>query len=174
MAERKKYTEEQKQNAIAIYVEHGRKEAEKQTGIKGKTIAAWTSRAGLATDTDENRQKAIDASRNERQKQKELMAQLFGERAVWCLQIMDKDFTETVIDQKGFEHEVTGKPKSADIKNLMVAAATGADKTLLLNGEATAINDTNLKTPDLKALYAQNQKNEAVKSGLMAKVMGNG
>jgi transposase-like protein len=174
MGTRKTYSKQEKEAAVAIYVEHGRKEAESQTGINGKTIAAWTSRAGLATDTDEKRKAAVEASKNARQLQKEQLAVMFGERAVWCLKIMDQDFTEIVVDQKGFEHEITSRPKSADIKNLMVAAATGADKTLLLNGDPTAINETNLLTPDLKALAAQNRRNAEIKASVAANVVGNG
>ncbi len=177
MAKRKIYTEEEKQVAVAIYidVDRGPKAAEKETGINRKTIASWVSQRDLAKDLDEKRQRAVDAARNAMAFQKEKMAQLFGERAVWCLEIMDQEFTEIVIDQKGGEHVITGRPKSADVKNFMVAAATGADKTLLLNGEATAITESNVKTPDLKGLVAeQKQKNEAVKAGLMAKVLGQG
>lgn len=174
MTKRKKYTEEQKQKAIAIYVEHGRKEAEKQTGINGKTIGSWASRAGVATDADEKRRAATEAARAEAMRIGEEITLKLAQRAKWCLDQMDKEFTETVVDQKGFEHEITQRPKPADVKNYATAGAILIDKLHLRTGEPTSIVDSNVKTPDLKALAAQNKKNETVKQGLMAKVLGNG
>ena len=43
------YTDEQKQEALDLYEEHGPAEAERRTGIPKKTIASWGYRSGVQT-----------------------------------------------------------------------------------------------------------------------------
>ena len=44
---RTRYSDEQKREALDLFLEHGASEAGRRTGIPAGTIAAWASRAGM-------------------------------------------------------------------------------------------------------------------------------
>lgn len=46
----KRWTEEQKAEALELYVEHGPSEAARRTGIPSKTISSWAKRSGVQSD----------------------------------------------------------------------------------------------------------------------------
>ena len=170
MAKRKTYTPEEKERAIAIYVESGRKEAELQTGIKGKTIAAWVSRAELATVTSENRQKGLDEAKTARELQQERIYNKMRNKMESLLDDFDSEYRFVHVSKNGEVTEVNIKPQPADKAKLATAFGILFDKNQLATGGPTA--NTVTHAPDLTALVAQNKRNEIVKNEVAAQVLG--
>ncbi|MGP5484586.1 hypothetical protein ACTXMZ_16555 [Brachybacterium alimentarium] len=62
MTPRRKYTEEQKAEALRIYKAEGTTAASKQTGIPKPTISSWARRDGMHTVRNQNTAAATEAA----------------------------------------------------------------------------------------------------------------
>lgn len=168
--QRQSYTDEQKETALAIYVERGVAAAASETGIIAETISSWASRAGLAVVANENRLMAIEASQTEFERR---FANLKGRmltEAEGALERIQKPFTKIVVDQKGGEHEIEALPEPADQAKLGTLFGILFDKLQLMTGGSTS--NVLIESPSLRALVAQqNAKNEEVKAALLASVI---
>jgi transposase-like protein len=154
---RRTYTDEQKAEALALYVEHGAAEAARQCGVAKGTIQSWASRAGVATHATENlllatEQKLADMAKRKAQLASDLLddiarlrAQLFApccERKVVTLGGgMHSSATWEIVD---VEHD---RPSFADQKACMTSIAIAVDKVQILTGEATERIDHRHSTP---------------------------
>jgi hypothetical protein len=151
-----KYPDDLRERALSLYIDAGVKAAALETGVPAKTISTWAWRAGLAEKASEKRQKAVVRSQEEFALARERIKVKLQDRAEWALDSMDREFTEVVVDQKGFEHAILQRPKPADVKNYATTAGIILDKLQLLTGGPTAVINETLNAPDLKALVRNN------------------
>lgn len=128
-------TADERQHAIDLAVEHGPAEAARRTGIPPGTIAAWCSRAGLATVATERTAAAVAHHAAKAHEKREQLRSKLLDKAADMLDRMDEPVTE----YKGnLAREVQyPRPPAADCKNYAVAAAILIDKLRLESGEVT-------------------------------------
>ena len=115
------YTDEQKAEAVRLYVEVGTAEAARRIGTSGRTITRWAKAAGV---TSQDRVEKTDAARqvlaSTQAEKREHVRVLFLDRIESCLEALDPT-----------------RPR--DAKDLMTTAAIGLDKYRLEMGEASEV-----------------------------------
>jgi transposase-like protein len=119
----RKYTDQQRDQALAAYIEHGACEAARRTGIPQVTISTWARRGGVQSSAPAKIEAAVKAG-----------AMKWAQRRV------------TLADKLGQVSEVLADAaqKAADAGDgrnaqaLMTGAAIGVDKAELLTGRATS------------------------------------
>jgi transposase-like protein len=119
---RTRYTDEQKADALALYVEHGPAETARRTGIAKGTLASWAHRAGVQSVATELTAAATEAA-----------------SAKWA------ERRQTMVDEIGLVAEaalsgaagavLAGRPR--DAKDYATTMAILVDKAQLLGGDAT-------------------------------------
>lgn len=120
---RRAYTAEQREEALALYREHGAAEAARRTGVTAGTIRAWASRGDVATERAEHQRAHIEAARLRWEERRTTMAHEIGETASRAL-----DHVTTSIDSG----------KARDAKDYATTMAILVDKAQLLSGGATS------------------------------------
>ncbi len=116
------YTDEQKTDAVTLYVEHGTAEAARQTGINARSILRWAKSAGVVS------QDRIEKTEQAREVLAATQAEKRGELRVLLLDAPIR------LVQQAIETE-----KARDAQSWMVAAGIGVDKFRLEMGEATEV-----------------------------------
>jgi transposase len=164
------YTPEQRKSAVDLYVAKGLKQAAEETGINKRTIQGWASKAGRSAELSENRKAATEAAAAEFERRREnLKLRLINELEA-ALDDMRQPFTKTVVDQKGYEHEITNEPEPSDRAKLATAAGILFDKLQLATGSSTSNTQNvniDIKAPNLKALISnKEQQNEAMRNAI--------
>lgn len=135
------YTEEQRAEALRLYVDEGPDIAAQQTGISVRTIYRWAAAEGVSTTaTSERTQAATTAAKARAALNRAELHALLLEQAVKALHSMDEEVPKpiTVIEGRTrSEHweMVPADPK--DKKELALTAAVLLDKFRLESGEAT-------------------------------------
>jgi len=124
------YTEEQKAEALALYVEHGASEAGERTGIPAGTIACWASRVGATTERARKRDANIIAIRQAKEELREEIRTQALERALITVSRITEDVA------------------AADAKNLAIAFGTLLDKYRLEMGEASGFMEHRAASAD--------------------------
>ncbi len=135
------YEQDEKDEALAIYAEHGPAEAAHRTGIPYNTIRQWSRVAGLTAPNYKN------AATPEHRKRLSILQAETAERLyVEANQLLDKMYEPTV-EKKAISYAALGTYEVAEIerdsptfseqKNIMTSAAIAIDKAQLLAGEAT-------------------------------------
>lgn len=61
-----RYTDQDRQNALHLYTEHGTAETSRQTGIPERTIVRWANQAGLVSHADRKKTQAAREARRSR------------------------------------------------------------------------------------------------------------
>lgn len=135
-----KYGEEQKAKALALYVEHGPREAARLTKIPQQTISRWAKAAGVRTEHTARTNAATEAATAERERSREDLRRRMLDRAHELLDWMN----EPQVDFKGQQAErvVYDRPPAQDQKALATAMAILLDKFRLEMGEATGRTET--------------------------------
>jgi transposase-like protein len=116
---RRTYTDEQRKEALELYVEHGPTEASDRTGVPAPTISSWARRCGKTTARSEAAQAAVDAAKATWAQRKARVATDAGEAA------------------ENFVQRAVGSNRSRDVRNLMGAAEAAIRVAQLLDGGAT-------------------------------------
>lgn len=134
---RRSYTDDQRAEALALYVEHGPSETARQTGIPKATVAAWARRGSVHTEhTSEKTQAATEqAAANARAKREQLKRDLL-DKAVDLLARMDQPHQEFV-GVKGNEVIYDRAPAVA-VKAYATSVGILIDKLRLEEGTATS------------------------------------
>ncbi len=122
MSKQPRYTDEQKSDAVTLYVEHGTAEAAELTGINGRSILRWAQAAGVVS------QDRIEKTEQAREVLAATQAEKRGELRVLLLDAPIR------LVQQAIETE-----KARDAQSWMVAAGIGVDKFRLEMGEATEV-----------------------------------
>lgn len=122
MAERK-YTDTQRDDALALYVEHGACEAARRTGIPQKTISSWAARAGVQSDAPAKTADATAAA-----------AMKWAQRRVDLADELGRVSAVLAAAAEAAAQRDDGRSAQA----FMTGAAIGVDKAELLTGRATS------------------------------------
>ncbi len=131
------YTDKQKTEAVALYVEVGAAEAARQTGAGARTIRRWADEAGMAAARDKNLTDAAERlTRQSTAQRAEIRVDLL-DRIADVLKRMD----EPHIDFRGKDATQVEWPTatSGDVKNYAVSFGILLDKYRLEMGEATEV-----------------------------------
>ncbi len=121
------YTEEQRDEARLIYIEHGPSEAQRRTGIPTSTLHDWAQQRGIRTVRNQKTAEATEAAVLDARAKRALVQCLLLDRALDALYQIDevhKDFR--------------GKDASSAVKDYAMTAAILIDKLRLEEGSATA------------------------------------
>lgn len=130
------YSEDQRAEAIALYVEHGPTEASRRLNIPKGTITRWAKRAGAETVSPANTRAATEAATAKAGQRRAELRQLLLEKALDALRRMDaphKDYRGKDADEVWWD-----KAPSGDMKNYATTAAILIDKLRLEEGAATS------------------------------------
>ena len=145
----KSYSDGDKAEALALYVEKGPREASRQTGIPVRTITRWAAARGLSTEVETKTAAATAAAREKAALLREQLRHKLLEKAVDILDRMDaphKDFK--VVGVGDHISEVTevwyDKPTPSGVKDYAIAVGVLIDKLRLENGETTDNRNTNV------------------------------
>lgn len=144
---RQRYTQQQRDEALALFVEHGPAEASRRTGIPDGTIASWAHRAGIASEAPERVAPANAQRQATIATRKAALAERMLTKAEQILAQLDAQLIEKHVkvvsmgSQNGSEVEIVevtyDRPPTADQKRIVDAVAVLVDKLQLLTGEAT-------------------------------------
>lgn len=139
MAKRRKYTDAERERAVALYVEQGPCAVEKQMGIAKSTVSRWAKKAGVGTDHAAKTREATEAAAEVAAgKRAEVRVKLL-DKALDLMGRMDEEQVEYV-GQQG-KRVTYDRPNAADCKHYATAAAILIDKLRLEEGEATTRNE---------------------------------
>lgn len=118
------YTDAQKADAVAIYVEHGLAEAHRRTGIPKPTLKRWLENEGI--DPSETTARSVEKTRAATEAASAGAAE---KRALLQTELLDAAREHVAMARITLD----GK----DAQHWMTAAAIGVDKFRLEKGEAT-------------------------------------
>jgi hypothetical protein len=143
----RKYLPHQRDEALALFVEHGPAEASRRTGIPDGTIASWAHRAGIASEAPERIAPANAQRQATVATRKAALAERMLTKAEQILGQLDGPVLEKHVKvvshgtRLGSEVEIVDviydRPPTADQKRIVDAVAVLVDKIQLLTGEAT-------------------------------------
>lgn len=172
-----RYTDQQRADALALYVEHGLAETHRRTGIPRGTLSSWQQRAGVQTaDPDGSRARARTAAARARweelseDRRQELAARLLAEAHILLDQVQEPTTYHHVVTLSGGKDEAARSevvevelphPVAKDQRDRMQAVGIAVDRLQLLSGEATARLATDLGGLDLEAELRQQQARDA-------------
>lgn len=130
------YTDEQKAEAVRLYVEVGPDEAAKQIGCSRRQVYRWLGSHGVSPKkTDEQRAETLDLHIQKRQELRDLLL----DQALDMLHRMNEMHVEYRTRPGKEEEEIVHVlPAPKDCQSYAVAAAVLIDKMRLENGESTA------------------------------------
>jgi len=132
------YTEQQRNDAVALYVQHGLAEAHRRTGVPRGTLRDWAKKDGLDTaqlsaHASDKTRAANDATRRRWETLRATMADRSGDLAARILDLV-ADHLEDMTPET-----------AADVKHLATAAGILIDKAQLLDGHATSRTEATIK-----------------------------
>jgi transposase-like protein len=129
----RKYTAEQKAEAMKLYQEAGPGEAARCLHIPMPTIASWSRRAGIQTDAPNSVKAAIEMARLSREQKRELLREKLLDQALSL--VGDMDGTVLLITKKGEQLKLPASP--SDKKDLAKAMRDVVETFRLEVGEST-------------------------------------
>jgi hypothetical protein len=159
-----KWTAEQKEEALGIYVASGPAEASRQTGIPAGLVSKWAQRAGMVSKAAKATSRATETAKANREVRKALLAEALLEdgeklrKQLWAPAkvhnwgtVSTREGNATTTTTEWQEHEIA-EPTFADKRMILQAVATAIDKSQLLAGEATSRSEQVSTTELEKAL----------------------
>lgn len=144
----KRWTDEQRDQALALYLEHGTTEAARRTGIPKGTVASWARRAGVETRTvPPQTEAAVESSAlAAEQRRLELAEGMLGDIGGLRARLF-AGISYAHVKVVGGGKDMAGDvetvwvdcdmPVPADQLRLVQAIGTLVDKVQLLTGQAT-------------------------------------
>lgn len=147
---RRTYTDEQKAEALDLYVTDGPTAVQEQLGIPKATVHGWAATEGLQTVRNEKTMAATQAIAMDRALNREQLRSALIAKALDLLGRMDEEH----IDYRGKDARVVKFEKApADAcKSYATAAAILLDKFRLEMGESTARTEHTVETATDRAL----------------------
>jgi transposase-like protein len=127
---RRRYSPEQKAEALALYAEVGAAEAARQTGIAKGTLQSWAHRTGVATTCNEQRQANVDALKAKWDERRQEMIHEIGAVAQMALARTEQAIATS---------------RSREAKEFATTMAILVDKAQLLSGAATSRTETTVR-----------------------------
>ena len=171
------YTDQQRQDALDAYVDHGLAETARRTGIPRGTVSSWATRAGLQTAaatalrarerTEAARARWAEVSEERRQ---ELAGRLLDEVHALADQLQAPSLVRQVVVLSGGKDapaswEVADvelpSPPAKDQQARAAAIGVLVDRLQLLSGAVTERHSTDLAGLDLEAELAHHQRRVA-------------
>lgn len=139
-----KYSDDLKARALELYAEHGPAEAHRMLRDDGHeipkgTLFGWAHRDGVHGGDSSQTKAATEKARARMESKRIAIAEWLLDQASELLDRMD----EEQIDFRGKDADKVVFPRAnaKDVQSLAIAAAVCIDKSQLLAGEATAINE---------------------------------
>ncbi len=130
------YTEEQRDEACLVYVEHGPTEVERRLGIPKGTVLYWATQRNLRTVRNQKTAEATEAAALDARAKRASLQCLLLDQALSALERMDEPHTEYVgREAKAVTWE---KAPAHAMKNYAMTAGILIDKLRLEEGSATA------------------------------------
>lgn len=167
---RRRWTDEQRDQALALVAEVGTSEAARRTGVPIGTIGSWAHRAGVtAPDVDTTAAKTAARVATTAERRARLAENLLGDLEI-IRERLTAPMTERVVrtvslgNNAGSETEIVDveldMPKPADQRALMAAITAGLDAIQVALGEATEriellTSEPPERTPEAEADVAQ-------------------
>ena len=133
---RSTYTDKQKADALALYVEHGPSEASRRTGVPKGTLSRWAAAANLETSRPQKATEAAEAHRAYAAEQRELLKRELLTKALDLLARMDEPHQEFVGTQ-GKDVTYDRAPAQA-VKAYATSVGILIDKLRLEEGASTS------------------------------------
>ncbi len=140
---RRKYTDDQRAVALAVYKEHGPTYAQAETGIDKTTIVGWAKEAGVQTIRSEKTFAAAEAWKAKSLELRERARYLMHEGAVRSLERMHEPYVDFK-GQMGTKRIYEEPPADAQ-RNFAMTAAILIDKIRLEEGSSTSNVAVNLR-----------------------------
>jgi transposase-like protein len=135
----RKYTDEQRAEALALYAEVGPAKAARQLGIRAGTLRQWAVRAGV-TGHDPRTRLATEAAKTKWAARRDDLANQAGAAAQIVLEAMVK------AAQGG---------DGTTARGLSIAFGVTVDKAQLLSGGATSRDQIDVSTPEARLALVQ-------------------
>lgn len=127
------YTDEQKAEALELYLEFGPAEASRHCGIPSGTIRSWAYRADLPRLRYEQTEEATQAASARRDLKREELRELLLDQSIDLIHRMNEEHK----DYRGKDAVYWDRAPSGSTKDYATAAAILIDKYRLEMGEAT-------------------------------------
>ncbi len=128
------YTEDQRDEACLVYVEHGPSETQRRTGIPTSTLHDWAQQRGIRTVRNQKTAEATEAAALDARAKRVSLRCLLLDQALSALERMDEPHTEYV----GREAVTWEKAPAHAMKNYAMTAGILIDKLRLEEGSVTA------------------------------------
>ena len=129
------YTDEQKAEAVSLYLEHGSAYAAEVVGCSQRSVYHWLGLQGLQPKKPDE-QRAETAARHTAKR--ETLRELLMDRAIDMLHRMNEPHVATIMHDGDIAEIIHQKAEAADCKSYAVAGGILIDKYRLEMGEATA------------------------------------
>ena len=129
----KTYTQQQKDEALALYETHGPTAVEKQLGIPKNTVAGWARKTGTRTVRPERTRAAVEAKVADGKLRRASIVQRLYARTEKILDRLEADtYTWTATTKEGTETVEDIEPPAADERSHATAIAIYLDKATKL------------------------------------------
>lgn len=130
-----KYTQEQKDAALALYETHGPTAVEKQLSIPKATVTGWAKANGVRTVRTERTREATEARSVDLKARRQELAELLLEDAHKLRKQMWEPTTAFAFGGKDnvYEEHVIPEPTFGDKKNILGAVGIAVDRVIKLN-----------------------------------------
>jgi transposase-like protein len=165
------YTKEFREQAVDRALETSVDDASKELEVNKRTLLNWITKSGKGPSLIETRRLNAESLRVAREERWERILDKLYVELESALDDMRSPFTKTIVDQKGYEHEITQNPEPADRAKLATVVGILTDKIQGKTGAQVNVSQNNLSItvspPDLQALKAQNQRNEEIRNALV-------
>ncbi len=130
------YTEEQRDEACLVYVEHGPSEAQRRTGIPTSTLHDWAQQRGIRTVRNQKTAEATEAAALDARAKRASLQCLLLDRALDALYRMDEPHT-AYVGKEGRAVTWDKAPPEA-MRHYATVAGIMIDKLRLEEGSVTA------------------------------------
>jgi len=132
------YTDEQKREAVDLYLEYGAAEAATRTSIPRRTISSWITKRGLAQAKGQQTEAARQQLAAKNAERRERIRTTILEKAEDILDRMDQPHVDYRAAGKELHQVEWDTARSGDVKNYAVSFAILIDKYRLEMGEHTS------------------------------------
>lgn len=152
---RRKYTDDQKKQAIELYRLEGPTAVERKLGVPKNTVSGWARTAGVRTVSALNQAASLHSLRITNAEKRSRLSRRFLDNADKILDMIEKP-TETV---SGGQIITTQSPTPSQLKDLMVSTSLSVEKHIYLE-EFTGPEEQHVTTSMLDRLASQLGVNE--------------
>lgn len=151
---RKPYTDEQKREALDLFVEVGPSEASKRTGIPKSSLVYWAKKLGLRTERNQKTLAATEAAQLDAAQKRAALRQKLLDKAYDLLERMDKPHKE--FKGKNADEVMYDIAPADAVRNYATSVGILIDKLRLESGEATERKE--VLTGDVDSIDSQLQR----------------